>query len=396
MQENSEDDESPGFEDIEPEPSSSGRDIDETGEQAVYDALFGLPDSDVDSIEEDDDYTDTMARYSRCSDQREGGINHRREFSLAAGQGMAPKPDPSNVEKASDAQENLSIPPFPKFNELQVPDLSERERQRLQSWRETFREGVEEQIQRMKQDDPANPMIKLLEDQYSPPPQEDSKNEPMTPTPTLQDGPEITFLKYGLNSSAYVRPSKPRTLRKESEPEREDTQPPRTDARQETSSSDAKLEGSSIADPSTSRDAAADITFLKSEPYARSRKRRGPPKEPEPERWDRRDLPEDILPPPIDTRKDAPRPMPDITAHVGSTIGVRHNRATRLYETLVRKSLTGPYAVPPLIVERDPATRSSKGDFSRSPVPRGPSGPGDHRNSSRRVGEEDEIDDMLD
>ncbi|KAK0450428.1 uncharacterized protein EV420DRAFT_1563509 [Desarmillaria tabescens] len=356
-----EDSEDGGLEDLEPEPASSVEEADEAGEQAVYDALFAS-DSDIEEDEdEDEDYTRTIPSY------RQGSLNHRREFSLAAGQNAPPEPE-------SRENPNLSIPPFPKFNEHEIPGLSDKERQRLESWRETFRQGVEEKIQKMKRD-PANPMIKLLEDQY------DAEDKP-----SQDEGPQINFLRHGLHSTVYKRPSKPRTPYKESELEGEDMTP---STRQRPSSPDTKPEGSSTSSDPSPR---SQITFLKIEPYERSRRPRKPPKEPEPERWDR-DLPEDILPPAIDVRKDAPMPIPDVTVRIGSTVDVRHSRATRLYESLARKSSTGPFAVPKLIIERDPATRPSKGDYLRSSTPRGP---GDPRNPNRRVGDAEEIDDMLD
>ncbi|PBK88913.1 hypothetical protein ARMGADRAFT_1015634 [Armillaria gallica] len=291
---------------LETEPTSSAP---ETGEQEVDSVLFP----------EDDDFTS----YRRSSERRDGYLNHRREFSLAAGQST----------RETKASENLSIPPFPKFTELEI---GEKERERLQSWRDN---GVEEKKQQ--------------ENQHQPPP---------AASTSQNDSPQINFLERGLHSSVYVRPSKPRAPCKEPEPERdlpEDIQPPRFDTR---------LEDDSRHPSDTDRESTlgAEITFLQAEPYERSRRPRGPPKEPEPERWDR-DLPEDILPPPIDTRKDAPRPMADLKMHVSPTVGVRHSRATRLYESLVRKSMTGPYAVPRLIIERDrPA-------YLRSPVRREPS-----------------------
>ncbi|KAK0235263.1 hypothetical protein EDD85DRAFT_842349 [Armillaria nabsnona] len=288
------------FAELESEPISS---VPETGEQDVYDVLFP----------EDDDFTP----YRRSSERRDGYLNQRREFSHAAGQ------DPETK-----ASENLSIPPFPKFTELEI---GEKERERLQSWRDN---GVEDKKQQ--------------ENQHQPPP---------AASISQNDGPQINFLERGLHSSVYVRPSKPRVPHREPEPERnEDIQPPRIDTRLEDDSHPTETDRESTL--------GAEITFLQAEPYERSRRPRGPPKEPEPECWDR-DLPEDILPPPIDTQKDAPRPMADLKMHVSPTVGVRHSRATRLYESLVRKSLTGPYAVPRLIIERDrPSYLVSRGCVS--------------------------------
>ncbi|KAK0430007.1 hypothetical protein EV421DRAFT_380191 [Armillaria borealis] len=95
---------------LEPEPASSAP---EPGEQEVCDTLFP----------EDDGFTP----YRRSSERRDGRLNHRREFSLAVGQNG----------RETKASENLSIPPFPKFTELEI---GEKERRRLQSWRDN---GVE-------------------------------------------------------------------------------------------------------------------------------------------------------------------------------------------------------------------------------------------------------------
>ncbi|KAK0495597.1 hypothetical protein EDD18DRAFT_1170058 [Armillaria luteobubalina] len=239
------------------------------------------------------DVNDDPTPYRRPNDPRGGPLNHRRHFSLAANQTTLSTKTPSN----------LSIPPFPRFTQLDI--------------REKEKNALEEEIEREE-------------------------------TPSQDDGPQITFLERGLNSSVYVRPSKPRAPRKEPEPERDEI--------------DTKLED----DPSHEPSPGAEIIFLEAEPYERSRRPRRPRKEPEPERWER-DLPEDILPPPIDTRPDPPQPVADLKMSMSATVGIRHSRASQLYETLVKKSLSGPYAVPRLI--NVPASRPA---YNRSTVRREP------------------------
>ncbi|KAK0216991.1 hypothetical protein IW262DRAFT_1464031 [Armillaria fumosa] len=253
----------------------------ETGEQDVYDG--------------DDDSTP-----------------HRRQVIFSP---PLPYLTPTQNTSETKPSENLSIPPFPRFTQL---DIGEKEKQRLQSW----------QDEEMKREET--------------PPQ----NEPAS-----NDGPQITFLERGLNSSVYVRPSKPRAPRKSPEPEQDEI--------------DTRLEDDSRHPPGEPTP-GAEITFLEAEPYERSRRPRRPRKEPEPERWER-DLPEDILPPPIDTRADPPRPLSDFKMSISATVGIRHSRATKLYESLVKKSLSGPYAVPRLI--NIPASRPA---YLRSQVRREP------------------------
>ncbi|KAK0477701.1 hypothetical protein EDD18DRAFT_1210621 [Armillaria luteobubalina] len=229
------------------------------------------------------DVKDVSTPYRRSSDPRDVPLNYRRHFSLAANQASPSSSTLHHLTSHPDhpPNQNLLKPqhtPLPRFTQL---DIGEKEKHALE---ET-------------------------------PPQ----NEPPS-----DDGPQITFLERGLNSSVYVKPSKPRTPRKEPEPERDEI--------------DTKLED----EPTP----GAEIIFLEAEPYERTRRPRRPRKEPEPERWE--------------------RDLPEVPIHP-SLPGIRHSRASQLYETLVKKSLSGPYAVPRLI--NVPASRPA---YNRSQVRREP------------------------
>ncbi|KAK0473341.1 hypothetical protein IW261DRAFT_1503858 [Armillaria novae-zelandiae] len=250
---------------------------------------------------EEQDFYDDSTPYRRSSEQRDVTLDHRRHFSLAAGQAshivllfysISPPTQNTTETKTSD---NLSIPPFPRFTQL---DIGEKEKQRLQLWHNAVQKKNRRTLH--------------------------PQNEPAS-----DDGPQITFLERGLHSTVYVRPSKPRAPRQDPVPERDEIDvSPRSNQEDDSHST---------------------------EPYERERRPSQTPQapsshaqepEPEPERWER-DLPEEI----------------------------RHSRAMRIYESLVKKSLSGPYAVPRLVnvppsrpaylrshVRREP-TRESKDDI---------------------------------